>query len=79
MSTCTRISWTITAFLGTAAGVLHFLMADRWAKVEATRELKFEMPPWWMIGESIIIGVFVILLIGGVSAGIRRIMSCRDF
>ena len=75
MSTYTRVYWTIVIFLVAAAGLLHFLFADRWAKNGATGDPKFEMPTWWMVGESIIIGMSLALLIGGISVGIRRILS----
>lgn len=77
MNTYLRTSWSIAAFVGTAAGVIHFFMADRWARLEASGEPKFEMPTWWMAGVSVIVGLVLALLVGGISAGIRRIWCCK--
>jgi len=78
MNTYLRASWSIAALVGTAAGVVHFLMGDRWAKIGATGEPKFEMPTWWMVSESMILGLSIALLVGGICAGIRRIWCGRD-
>jgi hypothetical protein len=68
-----RATWSIAGLVGTSAGVVHFLMVDRWARIEATGEPKLEMPTWWMMGESVIVGLLLALLVGGIVAGVRRI------
>lgn len=30
------------------------------------------MPNWWMAGESVIVGLLIALLVGGLCAGVRR-------
>jgi hypothetical protein len=75
MNTYIRASWSIAALLGTAAGVVHFLMGDRWARIEATGEPKFEMPTWWMICESMILGLILALLFGGIGILLACSMS----
>lgn len=76
MNTYFRASWSIAALVGTVAGVVHFLIGDRWAKIEANGEPKFEMPIWWMLGESIILGLILALLVGGIGVVVSRI--CCD-
>ncbi len=78
MNTYLRASWSIAAFAGTAAGVIHFLLGDRWARIEATGEPKFEMPTWWIAGESVIVALLIALLVGGIIAGSRRIWRGRS-
>jgi hypothetical protein len=73
MNTYLRASWSIAAFVGTSAGVVHFLMGDRWARIAATGKPKFEMPTWWMVGESVIVGLLLALLVGGIGVGVRRL------
>lgn len=73
MNTYPRASWSIAAFVGIASGVVHFLVDDRWARIGATGEPKFEVPTWWMVGESVIVGLLLALLVGGIGAGVRRI------
>jgi len=77
MNTYLRASWSIAALVGTAAGVVHFLTGDRWARIEATGEPKFEMSTWWMVGESMILGLLLALLVCGVGAGVRRIRCSK--
>ncbi len=73
MNTYLRACWSIAAIMGTAAGVVHLLTGDRWVRIEATAEPKLEMPIWWMVGESMIFGLLLALLVGGIGAGVRRI------
>jgi len=64
--------------IGIAAAIVYFHTADRWAYIKATGSPKFEMPEWWMIGESAITGIFATILVVGVSAGIYRIHHVRS-
>jgi hypothetical protein len=62
----------LAAVSGAAAALVYFQHSDRWAYIEATREPKFEMPIWWMVGESIIIGLIGALLMVAIGVGITR-------
>ena len=78
MNTYVRASWSISALVGVAAGVVYFLMSDRLARIESTGEPKLEMPTWWMAGESLIVCLLVTLLVVGISAGARRIWCGKE-
>jgi hypothetical protein len=62
----------LAAVSGFVMAVLNFHHVDRWAYIEATGEPKFEMSAWWMVCESIIMGLFVALLMVAIRAGITR-------
>ncbi len=67
------------ALSGIAAALLYFHHTDRWAHVEATGEPKFEMPTWWMVGVSVMIGLIVALLMVAIGVGITRIRRARGW
>jgi uncharacterized membrane protein len=69
----------LSALSGVAVALVCFHHADRWANIEATGEPKFEMPTWWMVGESTIVGLIVALLMVAIGAGITRIRRARGW
>lgn len=69
----------LAALSGFATAALYFHHADRWAHIEATGETKFEMPTWWMVGESLILGLIVALLMVAIGAGITRFRRGRGW
>jgi hypothetical protein len=69
----------LAALSGIAAALLYFHHTDRWAHVEATGEPKFEMPTWWMVDVSVMIGLIVALLMVAIGVGITRIRRARGW
>ena len=67
----------LMALSGIVAALFHYHHAARWAYVETTGEPKFEVPTWWMVGECIILGLIVALLIFTIGSGIIHIRRCR--
>ena len=68
----------LAALSGIAAAAIYLHDANRWAKNEVTGEMKFVMPTWWMVGESIILGLIVAMMMVGILAGITRIGRDRS-
>lgn len=69
----------LAALSGVAAALVYFHHADRWANIEATGKPKFDMPTWWMVGESTIVGLIVALLMVAIGVGITRIRRARGW
>jgi hypothetical protein len=59
--------------------LVYFHHSDRWAYIEATGEPKFEMPTWWMAGESAIVGLIVALLVVAIGVGVIHIRRARGW
>lgn len=61
----------VSAMVGCMAGCLYFRCVDRWAYIEGPgHEMvpKLEMAGWWILGESVLIGMGAgLLVVGAVS------------